>query len=541
MARTPLYSLLRRAALLRRSSLASPEPLREHVEKLREAARLERAVRGGGLDRRTFLRASAGAAALAAFPFAASGCGGGGSRVGVVGAGLSGLHCAYRLKNAGVDVRVFEAWNRTGGRTFTARGMLAGDQICELGGELVDSNHETMFALVDELGLTLDDLEESAGIRAETFHFNGAVLNDADIVEAFDTVAPSLSAAFAAAETDDAEYARLDAITIPEFLDSVPGASDLIKRILLVAYTGEYGLEPEDQSILNLVYLVDAEVTDPFRIFGESNERYHVHTGSESIAESFTTSLGDRVALESRLTAIRRGSDGRVVLSFDTAGGSIEETFDQVVLTLPFTMLRTVDIEAGLFEADKQQAIDELGYGQNAKLMMQFGGRVWRTAHMAGGGGFGDNGIQSFWETSRGQDGAEGIVTHFAGGNGGLALAAGDAASQAARVLPLLDEVFPGVEGDFNGNAIRMQWPDAPFHRGSYACYRPGQWAFYGVEGRAEGNVHFAGEHTSEDFQGYMEGAAESGARAANEVLVGLGLMDPVAPLRLRGRRARAR
>ncbi|MCZ7685402.1 MAG: FAD-dependent oxidoreductase [Sandaracinaceae bacterium] len=185
--------------------------------------------------------------------------------------------------------------------------------------------------------------------------------------------------------------------------------------------------------------------------------------------------------------AIRSASDGRVVLSFELpGGGSHEETFDHVVLTLPFTQLRTVEIEEGLIAQDKAEIIAELGYGQNAKLMMQLESRPWREA-MAGGAGFTDNGAQTFWDSARGQAGAQGILTHFAGGDGGLALGTGTAADQAARILPLMDAIFPGTQAAFNGMALRMHWPTAPYHGGSYACYRPGQWAYYGVEGEARG------------------------------------------------------
>ncbi len=535
MARTPLFDLIRRAARLNTSARRRGEPALEHAERLREGYLRAR------IGRRALLRGAGGAVALAAFPITLAGCEGGGTRVGVVGAGLSGLHCAYRLQEAGVNVSVYEAWNRIGGRTFTARGMLAGDQLAELGGELIDSNHTTMQSLAQELGLTLDDLSEPSGIRAETFHFGGSVRTEAEIIASFETIAADLATAFTAAETDDAEYERLDNLSIPEFLDSIAGADDLIKQILDVAYTGEYGLEADQQSILNLVYLIDAETTDPFRIFGDSDERYHLHEGSQSIADGLAERLGGRVALDHRLVAIRSASDGRIVLAFDVAGGgTLEETFDHVVLTLPFTQLRTVEIEAGLIQDDKAQLIQELGYGQNAKLMMQLESRPWREAHMAGGAGFTDNGAQTFWDSARGQAGALGILTHFAGGEGGVALGTGTPADQAARILPLMEQVFPGTEEAFNGMVLRMHWPSAPFHGGSYACYRPGQWAFYGVEGRPEGRLHFAGEHTSLDFQGYMEGAAESGARAAMDILVELGLTAG-APLVRAPRRRRAR
>jgi monoamine oxidase len=532
-----LFDLVRRAARLSTSARRAGEPHLEHAERLREAYQRAR------LDRRTFLRATGGAAALAAFPVLTTGCSSdAGARVGIVGAGLAGLHCAHRLARAGVDVQVFEAWNRTGGRTFTARGMLAGGQLVELGGELIDSGHATMRGLVEELGLTLDDLTETGGARAETFYFDGAVRTEAEVVEAFETVSPALASAFAAAEGDEAEYERLDNLSIPEFLDSIPDASDLIKNILQVAYVGEYGLEADEQSILNVVYLIDSETTDPFRIFGDSDERYHIHEGSEAIAEALTTQHASRIRLEHRLVAIRSASDGGIVLVFDVAGGgTVEETFDHVVLTLPFTQLRTVEIEAGLIPADKGQVIAELGYGTNAKLMMQFDRKPWREDHGAGGSGFADNGAQTFWETSRGQAGTQGILTYYTGGVVGVGLGTGTPVERARQALPAFDAIFPGTEAAFNGMALRMHWPSAPFHGGSYACYRPGQWAFYELEGRREGRLHFAGEHTSLDFQGYMEGAAETGARAAMDILVELGLAQPVAPLRERSRRRRRR
>jgi len=75
-----------------------------------------------------------------------------------------------------------------------------------------------------------------------------------------------------------------------------------------------------------------------------------------------------------------------------------------------------------------------------------------------------------------------------------------------------------------------MHWPSAPLTRGSYACYRVGQGAFSGLEGERAGNLLFAGEHTSIDFQGYLEGAAESGLRAANELLADLGKAEIPVP-----------
>src|SRR5687767_11167303 len=62
-------------------------------------------------------------------------------KVAIVGAGIAGLHCAYRLKQSNVRARIYEGSTRIGGRMYTARNMLEGAQIAELGGELIDTGH----------------------------------------------------------------------------------------------------------------------------------------------------------------------------------------------------------------------------------------------------------------------------------------------------------------------------------------------------------------------------------------------------------------
>jgi len=93
-------------------------------------------------------------------------------------------------------------------------------------------------------------------------------------------------------------------------------------------------------------------------------------------------------------------------------------------------------------------------------------------------------------------------------------------AQQAAHLLPGLERAFPGLTAAQNGRVERFHWPTYPLLRGRYACYKPGQWTtIAGAEGRPVGNLFFAGEHCSYDFQGYMNGAAETGRTAAEAIL----------------------
>lgn len=529
MARTPLFALLRRA--------------------LRKADAARRAADPSGPTRRQILGGALGAAAL--LPLAgAAGCGDNAEpslRVAVIGAGTAGLHCAVRLAEAGADVTVYEASGRTGGRMFTDRGPPYPDgKVIELGGELVDTGHTVMQGLCDDLGLQLDDLPvETAGLRQDTFYFNDTLLTEAMLVAGFTPLAEAMGTAVAAADADEAEFHRLDAMSIPAWLGDPAGgnlpASSLIRQVLEGAYVGEYGLEVDQQSVWNLLYLIDYETPDPFHIFGDSDERFHIHEGSQAVPDGLAAQLAGRILLEHELTALAAKSDGRPVLTFDTASGPVQIEADRVVIAIPFTTLRRVDLsEAGLSDG-KLQIIRELGYGTNAKLMMRFATRPWRTGSNANGASITDLGdLQATWETSRGYAGADGILTNFVGGVRGVELGAGTAEERAAEVLPWIDTIFPGTQAAYTaGSAVRQHWPTAPFALGSYACYKVGQAGFAGREGEPEGAFHFCGEHTSVEAQGYMEGAAETGLRAALEVLAAFGLAPSARALELAGAAAR--
>lgn len=534
MARSEVFERIRRLARLAWSTHQSGRSAQGEMDRALEAA----------ANRREFLRSAAGAAMVATVPWVLPGCdkdggdgatdgggGGGEHTVAVVGAGMAGVHCAYRLQQAGVNVRVFDAADRVGGRMFTARGVYPEGQIAELGGELIDSNHVTLLSLAQELEIQLDDLfaGEPAGFARESWFFDGRHVPDADIVEAFRPLAAKMAAAVEAAEADDDLFETVDAMSISEWL-AAEGADPLIRELLEIAYVGEYGLEADEQSIFNLLYLIDYDEPDPFRVFGDSDEQFHAHEGSDS----FPTRLADRlerpVELGHRLMAAAALPDGRYRLTFDRGGSTVEETVDRVVFALPFTLLREVDLSGLDLPEEKREIIAELGYGTNAKLMGGFTRRVWRDDHNAAGSTITDNGLQFLWDTSRGQDGESAILTNFVGGRRGVEIGQGTPEDQMATVVPLVEQIFPGSAAAYRADsATRMHWPTAPFAKASYTCYKPGQWAWWQLEGQRVGNLHFCGEHTSAEFQGYMEGAAETGALVATEIIEDLGLGMPSA------------
>jgi monoamine oxidase len=233
-----------------------------------------------------------------------------------------------------------------------------------------------------------------------------------------------------------------------------------------------------------------------------------------------------------RMTAIARNLDGTVELTFSTPGGAATVTADQVILTTPFSVLRTLDYSRAGFDDLKKTAITQLGAGRNTKLQLQFTSRYWNTGGpwgVSSGDSYADLGYQNTWDATRAQSGSSGILVNYSGGSvaGGFvpqvpySNAAGDpqVAKYARSFLAQLETVFPGVTKQWNGKATLSTPFRDPNLLTSYSYWRVGQYtAFSGYEGVAQGPIHFAGEHCSQDFQGYMEGGAREGARAALEV-----------------------
>lgn len=539
MARTPLFRVIRRSFRLAQHSVRTGLPVGEVVDRAREAP---------GITRRQLLGGAAAAGGLALVrPFeralwAQAGAAGSRHRVVVIGAGIAGLTAAYRLQQAGVDVQVFEAQrSRVGGRMFTLQRFLPG-QVAELGGELIDTGHWHIRSLAAELGLTLDDYAlDGWDLHRDLWFFEGRRRTEKEVVEAFLPVSQKLMAD--RAELDgEVSYASpgggeaLDRLSIAEWLERVE-TEGWMRKLLSVAYTAECGLEAGEQSALNLLALIDANPL-PFRVFGESDERFHVQGGNDQIPRKLAERLGGRVVLDSRLEAVRKAADGALVCTFRQGGTSREVTADAVVLAIPFTLLREVALDAGLgLPLAKREAIAKLGYGTNSKLMTGYAERVWRTkpagdcAEGSNGSTLSDLPYQVTWETSRLQPGKTGILTNFAGGRRGLELGQGTTQDQALDLVGQLDKVFPGISQAYAGLlAERFIWPTYPWTRGSYACYRPGQWTdFGGVEGEPVGNLFFAGEHCSATAQGFMEGGCETGERAARDILCALGAGAPAA------------
>ena len=418
-----------------------------------------------------------------------------------------------------------------GGRCWTRRGEFADGQIAEHGGELIDQGHTQIRQLGQELGLDLDNLLSAELNGAEPFYyFDGRPYSFADATDDLKQIWQQLHKDLSAASyptlyTQSTQRGReLDAMSIASWIQAyVPGGlSSKLGQLLDVAYNIEYGAETNVQSSLNMIYLLGFSGQGQLRIFGTSNEKYHVRGGNDQIPARLAGELQNQIHTGSELTAIRRNSDGSYRLSLHTGTGTSTVTADHVVLALPFSILRSVDYSKAGFSPVKDTAIQELGMGTNSKLHVQFRDRFWNTLGNQGET-YADTGYQNTWEVTRAQAGASGILVDYTGGNIGASFGTGTPTERAAQFLKQIEPVLPGISARWNGRATVDYWTGYEWTKGSYSYWKVGQYTkFAGAERQQEGACHFAGEHTSIDFQGYLNGGVESGERAAGEILAAL-------------------
>ncbi len=514
--RTPLFKSLRRLFGIAQLARRGDGP---NVSEL-----IEMPVRSA-VSRRDFLKSTALTTAAIGSGAWLSGCsvpktGPNAPRIAIVGGGIAGLNAAYKLKKQGWIANIYEASSRTGGRMYTARHLLNPGVTTELGGEFIDSNHKEMFALAKEFGLEWLDVQAPGEEKlvSEACYFDGTHYTEAQLVEAFRSIAPRIAKDFdRMGEIVDFEHeggaGELDRLSLAEYFDGI-GVSGWLRKLLDVAFVTEYGLEASEQSALNMIFMISTDLTaGKVELFGDSDERFKVIGGNERIVEELAVRVANQIHLGERLVALADTGNG-YRLSFEQSGRVRDVNADFVLLTLPFTMLRDVEMKIELPDW-KKRAIAELGYGMNAKLLLGMKSRIWREQGQSGNI-FSDEPFQLAWDSSRMQGGTLGAMSCYTGGKATDDLRKGTAADQARRILPSLDKAFPGVAAQFNGRAERFDWPMHPFTRSSYACFRPGQWTtIAGAEGRPVGNLFFAGEHCSYDFQGFMNGGAETGKRSA--------------------------
>lgn len=460
-------------------------------------------------------------------------------KVVVIGAGMAGLNAAYQLSKAGIAATVYEGSHRLGGRILTHMGDALQMGIHpEFGGDFIDSNHEDMLALAKEFNLELTDMfadSKQANLLHETFFFDGRHISEKEIIQEFKKIVPKLiKDAESLGEDYDTEAALvLDKLPLDQYINSLK-CKPWLKEIFTAAYLAEFGLDTSEQSSINLLDMIGTDTTEGFKIFGDSDEQYRIKDGNSTLIKNIAAKLEGNIQLNSMLSSLKKeGNQYR--LTFENA---TEVVADYVILTLPFTMLRKVKMDLPEMTDEKRTAINELGYGQNNKLFLGYENRPWREGKNMFYGYLFHKNIHDGWDSSsvKSVESNKGVYCCFFGGSESIQLSKVAIKNPYApqnhvwktdlpsndiqRYTQLLEEVYPGSKKSYANKHVFACWSSYPFVNASYTCPKPGQWngAMLHIS-EPVGNVFFAGEHCSVDYQGFMNGAAETGRTTAEEII----------------------
>jgi len=426
----------------------------------------------------------------------------------VAGAGLAGLTAARDLEKRGARVTVVEARDRVGGRVHTVRGIFDEGQHAEAGADLIEGQQEHVLELAASLGL------KPARILKDGFSYYGPDnagrkriwRGPGSWAEACRKLKPEARMYKAAEESwDSAVAAAIGPVSVARWLKRMRADRSFATGVR--AMRGFFLADPEDLSLLALVdQFADGETPGQDEIF-------RIPGGNDLLATKMADALRGRIFLRAMVRQVVQ-RDGGVIVTIDDAAGRTAVRADYAVIALPATTARDVDFTPQL-PAEQRTAIASLRYGAATRVLLQFERPFWRTR--ARSRGFGTSlPIGAVWGASEHQRGRAAMLMLLAGGRG-----SGECRTLLAKEGP--EGIVEHLRWLGRPSPLRAlwhtSWEDDPLARGGYAVFSPDfdprlrAWLR-----RSAGRIVFAGEHTSLKWQGFMNGAVESGHRAAAEI-----------------------
>jgi monoamine oxidase len=437
----------------------------------------------------------------------------------IIGAGLAGLSAAYDLQHAGWRVTVLEARDRVGGRVYSVRSFSNG-LVAEAGGEFIEDSHSRMLALAKQFDLKLGRVGSWQAQDGDWASFEGksGPMSDANL---WGTNLPSESGKIWAAlaelgkqvpDPSQPQAAReaqsLDRQSTAEWLNALD-AHPLAKKDFIQHIRAEYTIEPEHHSLLDL-----ARNAAMFYSTAERKSNWRVIGGNDLIPRALANTLPD-VRMNSVVTSINGQEDG-VIVAYKTGNSYRTLSSDFAILAVPLTTARLIRFDPPLPVAH-QRMVNEVSYGAVTKVMIQYHKRFWNDKNWNGRLAT-DGPIVYTWHATSHIDSEDGIITVYTGGEPGAKLAALSDEERTRLAVAEIEKVFPG-SSDLIEHTATVAWPNEPFTRGSYMALAPGEvTAHWRTLFEPAGRLFFAGEHATA-YQGYMEGAVESGQRAAANII----------------------
>lgn len=442
----------------------------------------------------------------------------------VIGAGLAELSAAYELTQAGHDVSVLEARTRAGGRVYTLREPFSDDLHAEAGAMYVYDTHDWTMKYINLFNLALDPVlpRNVAGlyyIRGKRIETRPGQIIDwplnltpeekklgrSGMREKY--IGPILKELGDAAASNwpPDSLKKYDQMSFSEFLRR-QGASAEAIALMRVGYYDVWGDGIDAVSALGLLRDLALEAT--------LKKVYTIKGGSDLLPKAFAARLTDKIRYGAPVVKIEHDTRSvRVV--FLQAGAHQTAAADHLICTIPFSVLKHMNISPR-FSHEKQSAIEQLPYTSVARVYLQTAKKFWRDEGVTGAATT-DLPIMSMYESTLNQPGSRGMLESFTAGPQARRVTEMKESGRVRFTFEQMSKVHPALREHFEGGASKS-WDEDQWARGGYMWYKPGQGSSLLPHiARPEGRAHFAGEHTSA-WPGWMQGALESGNRAAREI-----------------------
>lgn len=442
----------------------------------------------------------------------------------IVGAGLAGLTAARRLVAQGVDVLVVEARDRVGGRTYTRPAK--DGTLLDLGGQWVGPMQSQILALAQEVGSTIFPMYNTGNniqqVRGERHTYSGAIPM-ADPMATMEAVEQMLNLSTMAqvvpleAPWDAPLVAEWDAQTVETWMQAnvtEPGA----QALLTLAVRAVFSVEPRDLSLLHMLfYIHSAGNLNNLVGVTRAAQESRFHEGAQSVSNKVAQALGERVILNTPVRSVFQDDAGvRVV------GETLSVRAQRAIIAIPPTLAGRLHYQP-LLPALRDQMTQRMPMGTVIKVQCVYPTPFWRADGFSGQVTC-DSAMVSITYDNSPESGAAGVLLGFVEGDEGRRWGDRDPAERRAAALHCFVDYF-GPQAAEPIDYVEQIWSREEFSRGCYAGYfGPGGWTMYGKALREPiGRLHWAGTETATVWNGYMDGAVQSGYRAADEIVAALG------------------